>query len=211
MEMPLMLFLTAVVGVAFIALGVWAGKISQRRMLANLTALAARQGLTVQSDGGMWSTPSLVGEQQGRRVRLWAFTTGSGKSRVSWIAAGVAPRSLGKFSFDLRPQGMFSKLGELFGAKEALTGAAAFDARWYLQTSAPDLLAAALVPEIRARLDAAFAAGARGHFRTEEGFVCYAEVGSMHSEPKVARLESLLPLLRDLADVAEVCAGADQV
>jgi len=194
--------------VVFVGLIVWAVSISDKQMLANLRALAERQGLSLRGVDGSrlgWK-PSVEGEKHGREVRFWAFTTGGGKSRQHWIAVGVRPRELGDFSFDLRPQGMLSKLSELFGAKEAKTGDAGFDERWFLGASAPDVLAAALVPEIRAKLDAARAAGAQSHFRTQEGWVCYAELGGFADAKKLQRLEGLLPLLRDLTDVVEVCA-----
>lgn len=192
-----------------IGLIVWGAAVSHRRTIANLRALADRHGLQlVGAEGSAFSAqPVVEGEAQGRRVRFWSFTTGSGKHRQHWVAAGIEPRALGAFSFDLQPQGMLTKLGEMFGAKEARTGDAAFDARWFLQTNTPEALAAALVPEIRARLDEAFAAGARGHFRTEGGWVCYAELGTFGDVRRLARLEGALPLLRDLADVAEVCAS----
>lgn len=194
--------------VVFVGLIVWAVGVSEKQMLANLRALAERQGLSLRGvDGSRLSwKPSIEGEKNGRDVRFWSFATGSGKSRQHWIAVGVRPRELGDFSFDLRPQGMLSKLSELFGAKEAKTGDAAFDERWFLGASAPDVLAAALVPEIRAKLDAAWVAGARSHFRTQEGWVCYAELGGFADARKLQRLEGLLPLLRDLTDVVEVCA-----
>lgn len=191
--------------VILVALVAWAAIVSQREMIARLAALARRQGLTLHGAEGSGET-YVEGVRHGRRVRIWTFTTGAGKSRQTWLAAGVEPRALGEFTFDLRPQGLLSKFSTMFGAKEAVTGDRSFDERWFLQTNAPEALAPALIGEIRGKLDAAYDAGARGHFRTEKGLVCYAELGSFHSEKPLLRLESLLPLLNDLADVAEVCA-----
>jgi len=180
---------------------------SNQQMIARLEALAQRNGLTYHRAKGM-SDHFIEGQRHGRRVRIWTFSTGSGKSRQGWLAAGVEPRRLGEFNFDVRPQGLGSKLATLFGAKEAVTGDRTFDERWFLQTNAPDVFAPALIGEIRTKLDAAYMNGARGHFRTEKGLVCYVEPGGFYSEPALVRLESLLPLLNDLADVAEVCADA---
>ncbi len=201
-----MQIILVVVGIVILlGLVVWLAVAANRKMIARLAALAQRQGLTYHPAKGL-SDPFIEGQRHGRRVRIWTFSTGSGKSRQGWIAAGVEPRALREFTFDLRPQGLGSKFATLFGAKEAVTGDRAFDERWFLQTNAPEALAPALIGEIRAQLDAAYAAGARGHFRTEKGLVCYVEPGGFYHEPALTRIESLLPLLNDLADVAEVCA-----
>ncbi len=194
--------------IGFIALIVWFAVQQQRRALALLAAVAERQGLSL---GGavdsLLTKLELSGEQHGRRVRLWTYSTGSGKSRRTWVAAGVEPRNAGAFTFDLQPQGVFAKLSELFGTKEIQVGERIFDEQWFVRTSRPEEFRAALLPEIREKFIAAHAAGVRGQFKLEEGWVCYTEQGALASEPAVRRLEGLLPLLHELADIAEVCAG----
>lgn len=205
MEIVVVLAVVAVVGLL-----IWAGVLDRKHTVSRLRSLAERHGLQLQGADSLFSSLSLVGRKEGRSLRFWTFSTGSGKSRQSWVAVGLEVRPLGEFTFDLRPQGVLTKLSALFGAREAVIGDPAFDQRWFLRTNNPDALAAALVPEIRERLDEAYAAGARGYFRTEQGWVCYAETGTFSSDAKCARLESLIPLLRDLTDVAEVCAGASR-
>jgi hypothetical protein len=196
------------VSAGIMALFIWLAIRQQRRALALLAGVAARQGLRL---GGaadsMLTKQELAGQQHGRRVRFWTYSTGSGKSRRTWIAAGVEPRRAGLFTFELQPQGMFAKLSEFFGAKEIQVGDRAFDEQWFVRTSMPEEFRAALLPEIRGKFIAAHAAGARGKFKLEEGWVCYTEQGGFASEPAVRRLEGLLPLLHELADIAEVCAG----
>ena len=188
----------------------WAAHAGQQRALANLQALADRLGLEVASEKRPWvgTERRVEGVRQGKRVRFWAYSTGSGKSRQHWIAVGVAPRRAGRLEFRLEEQGFGTKVAEFFGAKEIRVGDPAFDAAWFIRTNAPEAFGAALLPEIRERLTAARAAGARQPIKLEGGWVSYAETGHFAEEKRLARLESLLPLLLDLADVAEVCADA---
>lgn len=65
---------------------------------------------------------------------------------------------------------------------------------------------APLIPEIREKLMAARQAGAKGRTRLEDGWVMYSEEGSFAKAEAVARLDSLLGLLLDLAEVAELCS-----
>jgi hypothetical protein len=182
-----------------------------RRTVANLAAVAARLGLRLHERRilGFVTGAGLEGTVQGRAVRFWSYTTGSGKSQKTWAAAGVRPRQDGGLTFRLSRQGLGTKLQELLGAKEITVGDRLFDAAWFVQTNRPADLAAALLPEIREKLMAAHRSGHRtGGFRLEQGEVVYAEQGGLHDAGRVARLEALLPVLMDLADVAEVSAEA---
>jgi hypothetical protein len=192
------------------ALVAWGVRAARRQALASLTALAERTGLELVGDRSSWDSNSLrvEGVRQGKRVRFWAYATGSGKSRRNWIAVGVAPRRSGRLEFRLEAQGFGTKVAEFFGAKEIRVGDPAFDAAWFIRTNAPEAFAAALLPEIRVQLTAARAAGATQSFKLEDGWVSYAELGQFSDAKRLAQLESLLPLLLDLADAAEVCADA---
>ena len=195
--------------VVLVGVIIWASLEEQKRALAHLGALASRQGLeVVVPDKSSWSaTPVVEGRQAGRRVRFWSFTTGGGKSQRHWVAAGAEPRDVGQFAFRIEPQGLATRLAEWFGAKEITVGEARFDAAWFVRTTAPEALGAALLPEIRAKLMAAREGGAGGEFKLEEGWVCYVEQGRFANDATTRKLESLVPLLHDLADIAEVCAG----
>lgn len=206
--MDVVLFTLLAIGV--VGLVIWVAVRQSRRTVENLTALAQRQGLQLREIGSSFflSRHEVHGAHHGRGVRFWTFTTGSGKTRRHWVAVGVEPRQVGRFQFRLGPQGLFSRVAEWFGAKEITVGDAHFDAAWFVRTNAPEVFGAALVPEIRAKLMAARERGADEEFKLEEGWVCYAEQGDFSNEATVRKLESLLPVLNDLADVAEVCADA---
>ncbi len=202
-----LLFLIFTVGM--IGFVLWMAVTQTRKAKANLQALAQRLGLVYhENPGAGWMTTCTVtGLQAGREVDFHSFITGSGKSSTTWRAVSVRPKTAGNLTFYFHRQGLASKLEALFGAKEAVVGDAAFDAAWFLQTNEPEFVSAALVPEVRAKLMAAQAADSRGGtFKLENGMVRYAEVGSFSDTPACARLERMLPVLHDLADIAEVAA-----
>lgn len=204
MEALVIVVLGLVVMAGVVALSIRA----HRRGLANLAALAERLGLQVVRGKRVlgWEQHRLEGRLQRRQVRVWTYTTGTGKSRKQWIAAGIATPAAGDVVFELRAQGMLTKLSELFGAKEIRIGEPRFDAEWFIVTNRPVEFAAALLPEIQLKLSAARAAGAPGVFARKDGWVTYVEPGSFSRPMAVAHLESALPALIDLADVADVCA-----
>ncbi|MFZ9745835.1 MAG: hypothetical protein ACO3G4_04310, partial [Opitutaceae bacterium] len=184
---------------------VW-GRAHQRRIAAQVAALASRQGLTVVAAERNWlgASPCVEGERRGRRIRFWSYATGAGKSRRHWIATAVAPRAAGTLAFELQPQGLGTRLAELFGAKEITVGDAAFDAAWFVRTNQPATLGALLLPEIRTRLLQLRTAGGKGTVQLTSGWIQYAEEGHFGQEKAVARLEQVLPALEDLADAVEV-------
>ncbi len=93
-----------------------------------------------------------------------------------------------------------------FVTKGTPLGDPAFDAAWFVQTNQPDYVRAAFGPEIRAKLMAARADGAKGGYKLEFGTMRYAEQGGFSSEVQCRRLERQIPLLQDLADLADVFA-----
>jgi hypothetical protein len=204
---PLLLFAFFIAGV--FGLIVWAVLAGGKRTAANLTALANRLGLQVQfrTWGKFVLGGSLHGTIAGRTVRVWSYTTGSGKSQRTWSAVGVRPRRDDGFTFKFDRQGFVTKVMEVFGSKEVRLGDRAFDDAWFVQTNRPDFLAAALLPEIREKIMTLFHAGP-GVLRLEAGEVAYVEEGSLSNADVTRRLEAALPLVQDLADVAEVSVAA---
>lgn len=195
---------------AVVALGWWIAAVSGRRTMRQMSALAGRLGLQLEV-AQFFNLITRIGAHgtiQGRRVRFYSYTTGSGKSKTTWAAVAVAARQSGGLEFKFSRQGFATKVMEIFGAKELQVGDRMFDEAWFVQSNRPDYLIAALVPEIREKLLAVHRAGGDGAFRLERGEVVYAERGSLGRAKVLNRLESILPVLQDLADVAEVAAGA---
>lgn len=189
-------------------LGWWIYR-QNRRAAANLRALARRLGLDYfeTKKAGWVATLIVTGQRDGREVQFFTFSTGSGKSRVTWRAVSVRPRAIGGLLFHLQPQGLATKLKELVGAREIVVGDATFDPKWFVETNEPDFLRAALVPEVRAKLTAAHAtARSGGNFQLRQTAVRYAEHGTFADPDDCTRFEQLLPVMQDLADIAEVSA-----
>lgn len=186
----------------------WLARNHARKTLADLRAFAARTGLRLVEKTvlGVTVVERVEGEQQGRTVRFWSYSTGSGKSRTTWMTVGVTVPGGVALQFDLTRQNFASKLMELFGAREIQVGDPAFDAAWFVRTNQPEYFAAALVPAIRAKLMAEVGdRRSTGGFKLENGVVRYTEMGGL-SAVAVERFATKLPLLQDLADVAEVSA-----
>lgn len=202
-------FLFLIFTVGMIGFVFWMAVTQARKTTANLQALAQRLNLVYGEAriSSLVTSRTVSGPQAGREVSFHGFTTGSGKSSTTWRAVSVQPRRTGRLTFNFHRQGLASKIEALFGAKEAVVGDAAFDAAWFLQTNEPEFLGAALVPEVRAKLMAAQAAGgANGNFKLVDGTVRYAEVGTFADPRACTRLEQMLPVLHDLADITEVAA-----
>ena len=206
--MPVLLAILLIVGVvvAIVSLA-WR---QQKLARANLQQLADRLGLKVMRRTGL---PGDLGQATGsigdRLVRFWVFATGSGKSRQNWCAVSVQPRASSTLNFEIRRQGFGTKIMSWFGAKEIEVGEPAFDAAWFIQTNEPEFLAAALVPEIRAKLMGLVGESGEDGYKLIDGEVRFAVKGYFSTAGIAERLEARLSVLADLADVAEVFA-ADQ-
>jgi hypothetical protein len=205
---PAMLPLLVVLVVLGIVAGIiWLAWTQVKQARANLQALAGRLGLAYLPEPAWGGAGQVTGQLDGRAVRFWNYTTGSGKSRQTWCAVGVRPRQDGGLSIELQRQNFGTKVMTWFGAKEIQVGDPAFDAAWFVQTNQPEFLAAALVPEIREKFMTQPALAWEGGYKLAEGEVRFAVRGTFAQAKLVTDLEARLPLLRDLADVAEVFAA----
>lgn len=195
------------------ALVLWAAAKTSKRASDNLGSLARTLGLRYEPGtpvfGVFYPETRASGQRRGKFVEAYSYSTGSGKSRIQWCAVAATPAGAGGLTFSLRPQGLGTKLMEMFGSHEIQVGDAEFDRRWYIQTNQPDFLRAALLPEVRAKLDAL--ANDRGvlgpQVQLEKGVVRYAEQGSFSDPARTARLTQAMEVVCDLADLAEVFAA----
>lgn len=206
---PLLIVLTLAAGIPVLI--AWAAARASAKAWRNGQALADRLGLTLEPAqpkfGRFYPSPRASGIIRGKRAAFFSFATGSGKSRVTWAAITIAPADAGGLTFAIDRQGILTRLGELFGAKEIQVGEPAFDAAWFIQTNQPDFFRAAFLPELQAKLTALHAQGQlRGGLVLKDGVVMYKEQGTFHQEAQCARLAGVVELACDLADVAEVWA-----
>jgi hypothetical protein len=178
--------------------------ISSRKNYENLRNLAERLGLGIGDPKpvmGFYSTTDVTGEIRGKRVRLYNYTTGTSKSKTTWSAISVAPLKNGGLTFSISRQGFGSRVKALFGVDEIKVGDEAFDREWFIQTNAPDFLAAGLLPELQRKIQTH-----DGKWKLEEGEVIYSEKGSFSDRERCERFIAIADAACDLADVAEVYA-----
>lgn len=190
-----------------VLVAIWLLRNYARKTRAQMQEFARSRNLRPQEQTvlGFTSINAFDGEQSGRAIRYWTFTTGAGKSRTTWIAVGVKPRAATGLQFELTRQNFGAKIMAMFGVKEIQVGDAAFDAAWFVRTNHPEFLAAALVPSIRARLMADPKGRWGARYKFDGAIVQYVEQGYF-SVSALDRLEAQLPVLHELADVAEVSA-----
>jgi len=201
---PWLFFLFAIFA---LMVGVLSARAAARRTQKTMRELAGRLGLPiVQSEpvlGFVAQSPSVEGLRRGKYVRLYTYSTGSGKSRTTWAAVSARTRGR-RLSFSLESQGVGSKIKEMFGIKEITVGDRLFDEAWFIRAEPAEFFRIALIPELRERLMAGRRAGLTGVFRCEQGEVRYAEVGGFADQGKVERYLLAADLCCDLADVADV-------
>jgi hypothetical protein len=118
------------------------------------------------------------------------------------VAAAVG--GAGGFSLELFPENFLTRIATALGLQDIRVGDPAFDQTFIVRSNDPAYAAAALLPEIRARLLAERPLGARGHLAIKDGEVRYAKAGAFNDEARVTRLAGMLEVVCDLAEVAEV-------
>lgn len=201
--------------VVVIGLAVRAGIRQGKRARDNVCELAESLGLqmaeTPPTLGVFYTDLRAGGTRRGRRVEVFAYATGSGKSRTQWCAVSAAAPGAGGLTFHLQRQGFATKLVGMFGVKEITVGDAEFDRAWFIQTNQPDSFGAALLPELREKITALVqepGSPARGlQFKLEQGVVRYSEMGNFADTHRCQRCLRAADIVCDLADAAEVVAG----
>jgi hypothetical protein len=202
-----------------VGLALW-GVAKQGKLASeNVRQLAATLGLEFAAKppslGMFYAEARAGGQLRGKRVEVFPFSTGSGKSRIQWCAVSAAVPAAGRLTFHLRRQGFGTKFLELFGAKEIQVGDAEFDRAWFIQTNQPEFFREALLPELREKINALvreLGTQARGmEFKLEQDTVRYAEVGSFANGDSCKRCRRAADIVCDLADVAEVFAEQGKV
>jgi len=201
---PLVL-LAALVGI--IALISWLGARQNAKHRTLLQQLADRLGLQVQAEKPRFlSRPPAraVGHIRGRRVEVATTRIQSGKTNQSWTVMAVTPQAGPGLTFALQRQGLGTRLAGSFGVKRLQFGDRNFDERWFVQTSHPAFLSAALLPEFRAKLIALESGTPSGPIKREHETVTYRESGYLSSQAQVERFMAVTEVMLDLAEIAEV-------
>jgi hypothetical protein len=178
------------------------------RSRKNLEALGAKLGLKPVTTGRVFKKTRLTGQLRGRPAEIFSYTTGSGKSQQNWAAVAVQVKSTGGLTFSLkRRMTLFDFIARLFRKNEVGVGDTDFDKNWVLTTNQPDFICAALLPEMREKIQRSVKAGRfSGHYALALYKVSYAEQGSFSTREVCERIESVVDGVCDLADMVEVGA-----
>lgn len=175
-----------------------------RKAHDNLCELAQRLNLKIEEVKpvlGFYKQADITGEIRGKQVRLYLYTTGTSKSKTTWAAIAVVPREHGGLTFSMTRQGFGSRVKALFGAEEIKVGDEKFDREWFIETNAPDFLAAGLLPEMQRKIQPH-----HGNWKLKDGVIIYSEQGSFSDRERCTRFIAITEAACDLADVAEVYA-----
>lgn len=193
---------------AFMALIIWAAVVQTRKARENLQALADRLGFTIQEPPKKgWFASSdrrLTGTFRGRSAQIYTFTTGSGKNRSTWCALSLRVATPPGFSLKVTGENLFTKAGRIFGVEDVTTGDPSFDDRFFVKSSQPAYVRAALIPEVRIRLLETWQKHrAFGAFVVESGEAKYTELGTFGNAKLCDRFPAMLEIAADLAEIAE--------
>lgn len=189
--------------IVFVLLGVR----QSRRARENLAALALRLGLPPPEEpAGFWGrlrAPSFRGSVRGRQLRVYTYSTGSGKNRTQWCALALSINNPGGLKLGIARENLLTRAGRAFGLNDVATGDEAFDRAFYVKSNDATYVRAALLPEVRARIAETWRQGARGAIKVEGGEISYAEAGTFASRRICERWPVMVDLAFLLADVVE--------
>ena len=179
----------------------------QKRGRENLVRLAQTLGLPVpESSRGFFSrmsAPTISGTFKGRPLRLFTYTTGSGKHRVAWCALAVTVLNPGGLTLKVGRENLLTRAGRIFGVEDISTGDTTFDEQFYLKSNDAGYTRAAFIREVRLQFIEVWKNGARGAVQVDGADVKYAEQGSFSSDKTCARFPAMADLACMVADVVE--------
>lgn len=200
MSEPFLIFLL-VLGIMFAV-----ARQQMKKAKANMAALSAQLGLELVGASGWVKLGRLQGQFAGRTMEVFNHSTGSGKNRRSWAAVSVpvnAPASL-VFTISRRIP-LLDAIAKRFRKNEVATNDLPFDKDWALTSNQPDIILAALLPELRQKF--VRVAGEKlytGQLKLSEGKLQYEEEGSIGNTGTATRLGEMAPVLCEIADAVEI-------
>jgi hypothetical protein len=193
------------------ALILFVARRQRRRGRDNLGNLAQQLGLPPPViPQGFWAafkSAELRGDHRGRAVRIYNYTTGSGKSRTTWCALSLPVQNPSKMTLRVSRENMLTRVGRVFGVDDVATGDTAFDDQFYVKSNDAGYVRAAFIPEVRTRISTVWKDGARGTISVDGSEIKYAEVGSFSSDKICGRFPALVDVAHLLADVVEARGG----
>jgi len=194
--------------VLFAAVLIGAKKQSEKAH-ANLTRMAQRMGWAPPEPfkaSLLRSSPmALAGAFRGRQMRVFTYTTGSGKNRTHWCAIAARVDNAAKLTLRLGKENALTRFGRKFGLDDVSVGNAAFDEEFYVKSNKPEFISVALIPEIRQRIGQLWHDQPRGAIEVEGGEVKFSESGTFANDSMCDRFIAAAEVICDIAEVADAC------
>jgi hypothetical protein len=203
----LILFAFIALFLVAVAFALLAARRQQRKAVDNLTCLASRLGFEVNRKParfGFEAPPTVEGRYRDRPVQFFNYTTGSRKNRIYWSAVSANIGNDNGFTLELAPENFLTRIVTALGMQDITIGDPVFDRSFLIRSNNAAYAAAALLPEIRARLLSKREQGSLGQLTVKAGVVRDAEIGAFDDAARVDRMAGMLEVICDLAEVAEV-------
>jgi hypothetical protein len=154
---------------------------------------------------GLRKPVQLVGEYRGRLLKIYHYTVGSGKNSTTYATARIVGFAGNAITFEVRKEGVISKLGKVVGIQDVRVGDERFDKLFFLKASDPDFIAVTFLPEIRTEFYRVWEElDAKGTIRLDGEELRYDETGKIHNDAGRLRFEAVVDLLTDLAKAVAV-------
>jgi hypothetical protein len=100
--------------------------------------VARRTGLAFKP-AKTFTSPELSGSIDGRPVRVYTYSVGSGRNRTTYTAVDVTVNNPANSSFEVTPSGTLGNwLGRMVKAQDVQIGNAEFDERYVIKSDPPD-------------------------------------------------------------------------
>ena len=89
--------------------------------------------------GATFSQPELNGEFRGRPMRLYTYSSGGGRHRVTYTAVALTVNNPGNSMLEITPSGTVANFfGKMVKAQDVEIGDPAFDARFVIKSNPPE-------------------------------------------------------------------------
>lgn len=214
----LVIFIIAVNFVGFIAFAVIMAKrvknISEKKIDPHWQWLIDTLGIAVVGGEPMYPDKKLLawirkpmrmeGSYRNYSLKIYNYTVGSGKNSTTYSTARIFGENSKDLTFEFHREGMFSKLGKMFGMQDIETGDTKFDKMFVVKSSDPDFMQVALLPEIKEKFYNVWEQHkAHGTIRLKGDELCYDEVGTISNKQIRERFAATADLLADLRGTIE--------
>ena len=137
-------FLVIFGSIALVVLALVASYLNLQSRRRAWEELAARLGLTFASGNWLGSGMSISGTYRSQHLTLDKFTRRTGKNSTTYTRIVLFLNQPTQLELDIYTEGLFSKIGKVFGMKEIQTGDEALDQRYIIKGQPEPMIASLL-------------------------------------------------------------------